>query len=86
MTHDRSDQASDRAIAERAIVFQVLRDDHSEGWSRAELERVTTTIEPLAISDALAHLDSEGVVVLDGEQVQASACARYLNALELICI
>jgi len=82
MTHKRSDQA----IAERAIVCQVLRDDHPERWSRAELERAITTSAPLAISDALARLDAEGVVVLDGEQVQASGCARYLDALELICI
>jgi DNA-binding HxlR family transcriptional regulator len=82
MTHDRSDQA----IAERAIVFQVLRDDHPERWSRAELERAITTITPLAISDALEQLHAEGVVDLDGEQVKASGCARYLDALELICI
>ena len=82
LKHERSKSA----IAQRAIVLQLLRDDHPERWSRAELEREVSNIKPLDISDALAQLNAEGVVVLEAEQVQASACARYLDALELICI
>lgn len=73
-------------IAQRAIVLQLLRDDHPERWSRAELEREVSNIEPLDISDALARLNADGVVELEGEHAQASACARYLDALELICV
>ena len=79
-------QRSKSGIAQRAIVLQLLRDDHPERWSRAELEREVSNIKPLDISDALAQLNAERVVVLEAEQVQASACARYLDALELICI
>jgi len=79
-------QRSKSAIAQRALVLQLLRNDRPERWSRAELEREVSNIEPLDISDALAQLNAEGVVVLEAEQVQASACARYLDALELICV
>jgi hypothetical protein len=79
-------QCSKSVIAQRAIVLQLLREDHPERWSRAELEREVSNIKPLDISDALAQLNAEGVAVLEAEQVQASGCARYLDALELICI
>jgi hypothetical protein len=75
-----------RGPAERAIVLQLLRDDHRDCWSRAELERELSDIEPLDISDALARLHVEGVVVLEGEQVRASGCTRRLDALEVICV
>ena len=81
-----ANEGSKSGIAERAIVLQLLRDDHRDCWSRAELERELSDIAPLDISDALARLQTEGVVVLEGEQVRASGCARYLDALEVICI
>jgi hypothetical protein len=74
----------DPALAERAIVFQVLRDDHPEKWTRAELEQEASDIDPLTVSDALAHLATEDVVILDGEHVEASACTRHLDTLDLI--
>lgn len=82
MTHDHSDQA----IAERAIVFQVLRDDHPEHWSRAELENAITPIKPQAMNDALAQLHAEGVLDVDGAKVEASRCARHLDGLDVIGI
>jgi hypothetical protein len=81
-----SKERTERELAERALVMQVLRDDHPERWSRAELERELSTIEPLEISDALAQLSAAGVVILEGEQVRASGCARHLDALNVICI
>ena len=72
--------------AERAIVLQLLRDDHPPTWSRAELERQVSSLDALTVSDALATLGYEGVVILTGEQVQASPCARHLDTLELIGI
>jgi hypothetical protein len=81
-----ANEGSKKGIAERAIVLQLLRDDHPHRWSRAELEREISTIEPLDISDALAQLSAAGVVALEGEQVRASGCARHLDALNLICI
>jgi DNA-binding HxlR family transcriptional regulator len=81
-----ANEGTKRGIAERAIVMQVLREDRPERWSRTELERELSDIAPLDITDALARLQTEGVVVLEGEQVRASGCARYLDALNLICI
>jgi DNA-binding HxlR family transcriptional regulator len=76
----------DEEIAERAIILQVLRDDHDERWSRAELEREIYDIEPLALGDALERLCQEGVVHLTGEQVWASRCALHLDALGMVSI
>lgn len=74
----------DPTLGQRAIVLQVLSDDHPEQWTRAELEREASDIEPLTVSDALMTLKAEGVVVLDGEHVEASRCTRHLDGLELI--
>jgi DNA-binding HxlR family transcriptional regulator len=73
-------------IAQRAIVMQVLREDHTEPWTRAELESEIYDIEPMAISDALAALEAEGVLDTQGEQVQASRCAWRLDALGMVSI
>ena len=76
---------SELTVAERAIVLQSLR-DHPERWSRAEFERELSDIEPLLINDALAQLHTEGVVVVQDEQVQASRSARHLDTLGLISV
>jgi hypothetical protein len=73
-------------MAQRALVLQLLRDDHVERWARAELERGADDLDALTISDALALLEADGVVVLDGESVSASRCARRLDALGLVGI
>ena len=70
---------------ERPVVLLVLDDDHAEVWSRAEIMRALSDIDQLAINDALAHLEAEGVVILDGEQVRSSRCARCLDRLGMIC-
>ena len=69
---------------ERPIALLVLDSDHEEVWSRAEIEHALNDIDPLAISDALAQLAAEGVVILEGETVTATPCARSLDALGLI--
>ncbi len=74
------------AIAERAIVLQVLRDDHAARWSRAELEREIYDIAPLVLSNALERLRQEGVVHLADELVWASRCALHLDALGMVSI
>jgi hypothetical protein len=72
-------------IAERGVVLQVLRRDHTE-WSREQLERELVDVERSILDAALAKLAIEGAVILDGERVRASRCARYLDELELISI
>jgi hypothetical protein len=87
MRNERSRyQLENGDIAERAIVLQVLRDDHDERWSRGELERELYDVQPLAIGEALGRLREEGVVHLSGELVWASRCARHLDALGMISI
>ena len=70
--------------AERTIVLQLLRDNHPEHQQRVALEQAVPDIAPLTVNDALAQLEAEGVVILNGEQVSASPCARHLHALGLM--
>jgi DNA-binding HxlR family transcriptional regulator len=83
MTECRQPHAEPRSV-ERAIVLQLLRDDHDEQWSRAELETVVNDVEPSALSTAIAELERQGVVVVQGEHVLASPCARRLDELGLV--
>ena len=74
----------DLRIIERAVVLQLLRDDHDEQWSRTELESKLDDVEPLALSDAIAVLERHGVVVVQGEDVVASPGIRHLDELGLV--
>lgn len=76
----------DPKVAERAIVMQVLRDDHHEHWTRTELEDAASDYKSSAISEALRRLGAEEVVLLEGDQIRASRCARYLDTLDLLAI
>jgi hypothetical protein len=77
--------AEDRV--KRAIVLQVLRDDHLERWTRAELERELPDVLPEEIASAVEDLKAEGVLSFNRkEEVWASLCARTLDALGLIAI
>jgi hypothetical protein len=79
-------QLKDEEIAERAVVLQVLRDDHDERWARAELEREIYDIEPAAIAEALERLREHGVVHVAGHLVWASRCAWHLDELGMVSI
>ena len=78
--------AGDLWMAQRAIVMQLLRDDHPVRWTRPELEAEIDDIEQQALLSALAILLIEDVIFLDDEAVWASKCARHLDALELLTI
>jgi hypothetical protein len=73
-------------MAERAIVLQVLRDDHDPRWTRAELRREVSDIAPRAVREAFDRLEAEGVIVTDGEYIVASRCVWHLDALELVSV
>jgi hypothetical protein len=79
-------ELKDDEIAERAIVLQVLREDHDERWTRAELEREIYDIEPAAIGEALERLRGEGVVHVSGQLAWASRCAWHLDELGMVSI
>jgi len=73
-------------MAERAIVLQVLRNDHDVRWSLAELQAEVDDLDPSALSDALDRLREEGIIVACGESVIASRAALHLDALGMISI
>jgi hypothetical protein len=68
---------------QRAIVLQLLRDDHDLQWTQQELRDEIGTDD---LDAALELLRSEGCVVLDGEQVRASTSVCRLDELELLAI
>lgn len=82
----RMSRAQKLWMAERAVVFQVLRDDHPEPWTRTELDRELPDVEEQAIGVALECLREQGVVQVDRERFSASPCARHLDALDLVGI
>lgn len=71
----------DDLIAQRAIIWQVTREDHPRGWTRAELESEIHEVEPQTISKAFAELKAEGVVEIKGKQVRRSRATRRLDLL-----
>jgi hypothetical protein len=73
-------------VAERAIMLQVLRDNHNVRWSRVELEREIYDIKPVRLGEALERLRQEGAVHLSGSSVWASRCALHLDALGMVSI
>jgi hypothetical protein len=75
----------DHRKVERAIVLQLLRDDHGERWSRTELQAALDNIEPSALAEALERLEQQGVALAPtADAILASPCARRLDDLELI--
>jgi hypothetical protein len=70
--------------AERAVVLQLLRDDHEQRWSRVELEDELAYIEAGVVDGAVMDLQGEGIVQLENGTVWASAAARRLDDLDLI--
>jgi len=83
MTEHPQPNAEPRRV-ERAVVLQLLRDDHDERWPRAELEAEINDVEPSVLRSAIAHLERQGVVAAQGEHVAAARCARHLDELGLI--
>jgi DNA-binding HxlR family transcriptional regulator len=73
-------------MVERAIVLQVLRDDHEERWTRAELAREIPDFEPAVLDEALVRLEHDGVLHRAGTSMSAAPAARRLDELELISI
>jgi hypothetical protein len=77
----------DHRRVERAIVLQLLRDDHDTQWSRTDLQARLNDVEPAALAHALKRLERQGVVLVRAaDAIMASPCARHLDALGLIGI
>ncbi len=83
---DQRQRSRDLWVVERAIVLQVLRDDHEERWGRAELAQEIPDFEPAVLDEAIAELEQDGVLRREERAVCASRAARRLEELELISI
>ena len=83
---DHHTLTSDTYFEHRIIILQLLDDEHTERWTRKQLQRAFSDIEPEVIAEALAALEDAGVVWRLDDYVGASRCARHLYALDLISI
>jgi hypothetical protein len=72
--------------AERAIVLQVLRDDHDARWSRPALARAIADVDRVLVELALARLRQDGILSSAGTRVCASPSTLRLDELELIAV
>jgi hypothetical protein len=82
----RMSRAQKLWMAERAIVLQVLRDDHPERWTLEELTQEIEDMPAEIVAEAVRRLADVGVMVLGEEECKASPAARRIDALELISI
>jgi predicted transcriptional regulator len=80
-----ADVPPDHAKVERAIVFQLLRDDRDERWSLTGLA-TELDVERSALASALERLQTRGVVVAEGVAIDAAPAVRRLDALGVIGI
>ena len=93
-TESKGQQAAHDAGLERAIVLQLLRDDHERMWSRAqlaielssELDAEQTRDGRQAVEDALRRLERDGVIGISEQQAWASSAALRLDELGLIAV
>jgi hypothetical protein len=90
MTGHHQSQSAPRGV-ERAIVLQLLREDHADGWSRSELEAEFRDVASPVLSKAIKFLEGERVLVIHGEQTPheqlvASLCAKCLSELGLVSV
>jgi hypothetical protein len=76
----------DAWMVERAIVLQILRDDHEERWSREELAREIPDFEPGVLDEALVRLEREGILQLADGCAWATRAPLRLDELELISV
>ena len=73
-------------IAQRAIILQLLGEEHRGPWTRSELARAIPDIDPRLVGEALVQLAADGVVLLESGHVRASRCARRLDALGMVSV
>ncbi len=83
--HDASKQVPQPSSSvQRAIVLLLL--EHPDGLASSELIVELDDLAPNTLTDALAALTEEEVILSDeGERIRASRCTWHLDALSLIC-
>jgi hypothetical protein len=76
----------ERRAVERLLVLALLRRDHVERWSQAELERELAGTLAREVEAALRGLAEKGLACVEAGQAWASLPARALDDLDMICI
>jgi hypothetical protein len=84
-TESKEPRAVSGPRLQRAIVLALLRDDHEQRWSSAELA-IEMDAQAPALAQALRALAEEGVLVISGEAAWAAGAARRLDELGLISV
>jgi hypothetical protein len=85
MTDEQRQDWTDEEV-ERAVVLQVLRDDHPERWTLEELTQEIEDMPAEIVGEAVRRLAGVGVVVLGEGECKASLAARRIDELGLISI
>ncbi len=84
----KGSRAADGVGLERAVILQLLRDDHERMWSReqllSELDFDRSQIGRDLVEQTLKRLEREGVIGVSAAVVWASSAARRLDELGLI--
>jgi hypothetical protein len=82
----QDDGGADTWVAERVIILMLLRDDHDERWTPAELRREVAPLPAQHARDGLARLEREGLAVRLNGHVIAARSAQHLDTLGMVCI
>jgi hypothetical protein len=91
-SHDEEEDAGDsvrareRRAVERLLVLALLRSDHAERWSQAELEHELADALARDVEAALSGLAAKELACVEGGQAWASLPTRALDDLDMICI
>jgi hypothetical protein len=83
-TESKGSRTADDARLERAIILQLLRDDHERMWSREQLLAELESDRTEVVEEALKRLGQDGVLGFSDEAAWASSAARRLDELGLI--
>jgi hypothetical protein len=80
----KGSRVADGAGLERAIILQLLRDDHERMWSREQLSAELAVDRSEVIEEVLGRLEKEGVIGCTDQAIWASSAACRLDELGLI--
>jgi hypothetical protein len=78
--------AHERRVAERLLVLALLRSDHVERWSQAELEHELAGALAREVEPALRGLVSKELACVEAGHAWASLPTRALDDLDMICV
>lgn len=82
----RAADAHERRAVERLLVLALLRSDHIEQWSQAELEHELADTLAQEVQAALRGLASKQLACFEAGHAWASLPTRALDDLDMICI